>query len=198
MEYKKEKPSRTKDTEQKYLRRVKNKAREFRKENLVPNKESIDYRQFVGWLMQKKHKWSRHTWRQYKSATVAYLETVSDPIAKEAKEALLEIESNGCVKKTAQTSGSKLKKFPLKDFHKLVTHLEVASNKWAIPLKRWIMVGLLTGVRPTEWGSSKIKTVEGESALIVQNAKNTNDRAHGKERTILLGMLDENEINMIQ
>lgn len=74
----------------------------------------------------------------------------------------------------------------------------VGDSKWYEPLRRWVISGILTGLRPIEWATAKISTFEGEECLIVKNAKHTNGRAHGEFRTIILSDLTIDEISIIK
>lgn len=196
------KPTRTEQTERRYKQRTKDLVRRCRKEMSVHAHEALDYRRFVGWMVTHKTQWSRPTWRQYKASVVYVLEQeVSmrhDAIAQEALEALLPIDVEGCPSKTEKTSGSKLKKFPLKEYRALLNHLDLHPSPWSADLVRWLGSSLLVGLRPQEWGQTQYATLDGEDILLVTNAKATNDRAHGPTRTILLGGLTDDERSMIQ
>lgn len=198
-----EKPTRDESTKQKYKKRALELIRACRKNLQVSVHEQLDLRQFVGWLISRKTEWSRPTWRFYKSSVVYFLEKEIEEsgkheIAEEALEVLLEHGVEGCVKKTEKTSGKKLKKFPSKDFYKIHEYLENHEGKWHEPLRRWLISGLLTGLRPQEWANTQYVQVAGEDALIVKNAKATNGRAHGPTRTIFLGGLTESEKDILK
>ncbi len=195
-------PARTVSTEQAYKKRANALRLRCRKELVLHQQEVLDYRQFVGWLITQKTFWSRPTWRQYKAAVVYELEMAAeknfDPVAQEALEALLPIDVEGCMPTTKKTSGSKLKRFPNKDYRQLMRELDQHPNPWSADLKRWLSAGLLTGLRPREWGQAKMTMRDGEPALLVTNAKATNQRAHGPTRTIMLGGLTNEERALIK
>lgn len=198
------KPTREDSTRRVYLARTKELTRRARKELGTPDHEILDLRQFLGWLIDNKNNWARTTWRQYKASVIYFLEDLiqreNDPVAQECYDELIEIGVEGCIKKTKRTSGKKLKKFPLDDFNTIIYYLmnNAGSCKWNEPLRRWLISGILTGLRPVEWATSKISTVEGKVSLIVKNAKHTNGRAHGEYRTILLDDLTNDEIEIIK
>ena len=195
-------PQRTASTERDYRRRTGELIRRCRRDLSIHHHESLDYRRFVGWLITQKKQWSRPTWRQYKAAVAYVLETESeqryDAVAQEALETLLPVTVEGCPASTKKTSGSKLKRFPLRDYRQLMRELEEHPNQWAADLQRWISASILTGLRPREWGQASFTTKGGEPALVVINAKATNQRAHGPTRTILLGGLTDQERDMIR
>jgi hypothetical protein len=195
-------PARTVSTEQAYKKRTAALKQRCKRELALHPQEQLDSRHFVGWLVTQKTLWSRPTWRQYKAAVVYVLEVEKeknfDPIAHEALEALLPVDVEGCVPATRKTSGSKLKKFPNKDYKKLMQALDDHPSPWSMDLKRWLTAGLLTGLRPREWGQAKMIMRDGEPALLVTNAKATNQRAHGPTRTIMLGGLYDQEREIIK
>jgi len=195
-------PSRTVSTEQAYKKRANSLVLRCRRELVLHPQEVLDDRRFVGWLINQKPLLSRPTWRQYKAAVVYKLQLASeknfDPIAQEALESLLPEDVEGCVSTTKKTSGAKLKRFPMKDYRQLMRELSEHTNPWAPDLKNWLTAGLLTGLRPREWGQAKMTIRDGEPALVVVNAKATNHRAHGPTRTIMLGGLTDEERTIIK
>lgn len=195
-------PTRSKATTIEYRRRTHELSRRCRKELGIHNHEILDFRRFVGWLITQKTTWARTTWRQYKASVVYFLEQEivehNDPLAQEALEALLPVDVEGCVAVTKKTSGSKLKKFPMRDFYTLEQHLSNQPGEWHQPLRRWLIAGVLTGLRPQEWAQARYTEINGEDALVVVNAKATNGRAHGPNRTLLLGGLSLDERGIVR
>lgn len=197
------KPTRNLNTEIEYKRRTKNLIRKCMKELKIHPNEELDYRHFVGWLITNKTQWSRPTWRQYKASVSYTLEVEAlqhhDAIAQEAWETLLPVDVEGCLAVTKRTSGSKMKRFPLKDFLKIVKVLEENPNRWSRDLIDWLNAGLLTGLRPMEWSQSQyIEGKDGADILLVKNAKATNNRAHGPTRSIILDGLSDEERGIIK
>lgn len=195
-------PTRSESTKREYKRRTKELARRCRKELSIHTHEILDLRRFVGWLITNKTIWARTTWRQYKASVVYSLEQEieqsNDPVAQEALELLLPEDVEGCIPVSTRTSGIKLKKFPIKDFNIIHKYLKENQGIWNEPLRRWLVSGLLTGLRPQEWANTEYTVKLGEDALIVKNAKHTNGRGHGPTRTILLGGLTEEERETIK
>lgn len=190
------KPTRIDRTEQRYRRRTRNLVAQCRKKLNIPNNEELDYRRFVGWLITQKPNWSRDTWRQYKASVVFFLEKETEDgneIASEAMETLLPVDVTGCVKKTNKTSGAKQKKVPAKDYRAIIKNIQDFGSPWAEDVERWIGASMLTGLRPIEWATATVETRNNIPALIVQNAKATNGRAHGPTRTILMDGLTDDE-----
>jgi integrase len=194
-------PSRSVSTLKAYPSRALTLINRCRRQLLLSPHEPLDDRRLVGWLIHDKTRNGRSCWRQYKASIAHFLEQkiehTPDPVAEEALALLMASTSEGCQKRTTKTSGSKLKKFPLRDYRRLVDHLEAHPSPWCEGLLDWLAAGLLTGLRPIEWGQCTLTTVQGETALVVDNAKATNARAHGPTRTLLLGGLDEEERQQI-
>lgn len=194
--------TRSESTKKEYKRRAQELSRRCRKELNIHPHEILDLRKFIGWLITQKPTWARTTWRQYKASVIYFLEQEiernNDPIAQESLELLLPEDVQGCVVKSKRTSAIKLKKFPLNDFQLLNNHLNENPGMWHEPLRRWLIAGMLTGLRPQEWANTIYTIKAGEEALVVNNAKNTNGRAHGPTRTILLGGLTDEERSIIK
>jgi integrase len=193
-------PSRTPQTTAQYLRRAENLARNAKAELGLGLTEPIDPRQFVAWLAQRKisSKLTRPSWRQYKSAAICYLEHLGTDSALEARDWLFEIDVAGCAKRSDRTSATKLKRFPLKDYDRIMRELSEKPSKWSQPLADWLASSMLTGLRPQEWARAQVQEVRGEPALVVVNAKATNGRAHGPTRTIMLGGLSALELDLVR
>lgn len=194
------KPTRIARTEQRYRQRTRDLVVQCRKRLNIPNNEDLDYRRFVGWLITQKTNWSRDTWRQYKASVMFFLEQEAEvnDIALEAFEALSPIDVTGCVKKTTKTSGSKQKKVPLKDYRAIIKNIQDFGSYWTEDVERWIGSSLLTGLRPVEWATARLDSLNNVPVLVVNNAKATNGRAHGPTRSILLDGLTDDERQMIQ
>ncbi len=192
-------PTRNDRTKTDYTRRMRSMLARCRREMNIAPYEALDHRHFVGWLVSKKPTWSRSAWRQHKAAAIYSLEqeAMKSSVAQEALEALRPIDVEGCVRKTTKTSARKLKRFPTKDYRALDRWLTDHKGRWNEDLKRWLAAGLLTGLRPAEWAGARMIEFKGEPALLLKNAKATNQRAHGPTRTVLLGGLDENERQLI-
>lgn len=194
-------PTRTPATEAAYRRRTRELVARCRRELTIHPHEQMDYRQFAGWLISHKTQWARTTWRQYKAAVVYSLEQevakTKSAMAQEALEALLPVDVEGCVAKTRKTSGSKLKRFPARDYRALVQWMRQHPGQWHADLERWLTVSLLTGLRPQEWAHAIMKGAGGNASLLIENAKATNQRAHGPTRTLLLDGLTDSERELI-
>lgn len=192
-----ENPSRTDQTVSIYLKRAKNLAKRAKKELGLGPDEPLDARQFAAWLADLKPSLSKASWRQYKSAAICFLERFDEEEALQAVDFLREIDSVGCVKGSNKTSGSKLKRFPWRDFQKITDYLRTHPGKWHRPLLDWLVSASLTGLRPQEWVDATVSRLGEEAALVVRNAKVTNGRSHGPTRTLLLGSLATEEVETI-
>lgn len=195
-------PTRAPSTLKAYPIRARSLIQRCRRQLSVSPHDALDYRQLVGWLIQQKVTLNARSWRQYKASMVYFLEQEvlrdNDPVADEALNHLRGEGSEGSQKHTHKTSSTKLKKFPLRDYVRLTQYLDDHPDRWSEDLRRWLAVGLLTGLRPVEWGQSRLIASHEEPALLVQNAKATNNRAHGTHRTLLLGGLSDDERELIR
>ena len=192
-----ENPTRTKQTVEVYLKRAQTFVKKAREELRLAPGAPLDPRDFAAWLAAKRNTLTNSSWRQYKSAAICLLEQINNDAAFEALDYLRELDGSSCNNKTERTSSQKLKRFPIKDFQKITDYLRNHPGKWHKPLLDWIIGSSLTGLRPHEWVGANLIEFENERALCVINAKHTNGRAHGPDRTLLLGALSDDEFDII-
>lgn len=202
---------RSQDTSEKYKQRTISLLKKAKKEFDIPSYQSVELKQFVGWLISNKNNMAYNTWKQYRAAVTGYFEDIKTSdlgITDGEKTEILDLLSNSSqdylIKKTKKTSNKKMKKFPIKDFMAILDVLEGLNEKVYVSsnfvnyLKFWLNAGIITGLRPVEWGTSEYIDVKGKEKLIVKNAKNSNGRAHGETRTIHLNNLTEDEKKIIK
>lgn len=191
-------PTKTNETVSVYLKRAKSLAKRAVLDLRLAPGDKLDPRQFVAWLDTLRPSLSKASWRQYKSSVICFLERIDEEEALQAVDYLRDLDTQGCVTKTDKTSGSKLKRFPWRDFQRITDYLRNKPGKWHRPLLDWLVCGCLTGLRPQEWVGAELSEIEGEKALVVQNAKSTNGRSHGPTRTLLLSALSVEEIQTLR
>lgn len=100
-----------------------------------------------------------------------------------------------------RTSSMKKKSFP-KDFYNYLKKISENESKNSKIYELWSFVeaNLIVGLRPSEWLNARIayRVEDKVMLLLVKNAKNSNGRANGDERTlILIGINSEKESNLI-
>ena len=94
----------------------------------------------------------------------------------------------------ARTSALKAKRIPLADLEKLETYLKhFARSSVARETATWLRAGCLTGLRPCEWRDAAL---DG-AWLTVRNAKTSNDRGNGDERSLDLSALSSEDIRVV-
>lgn len=188
------------ETKQKYLARAKQLIKRAKRELGLYEDEELDVRQLVVWLNEHKKNIKPSCWRQYKNSVVYYLEIFEeDPQAAiEALEYIKDITSLGCVQYSEKTSSLKLKKISFEDWQKLDNYLKTKNNKWHEELICWLRSSIITGLRPIEWKNTQFFFYDGKPALKILNAKRTNGRAHGENRTLVLEDVSEEDIAMIK
>lgn len=188
------------ETKQKYILRAKQLIRRAKRELGLYEEEDLDVRQLVVWLNEHKKNIKPSCWRQYKNSVVYYLEIFEDDpqAALEALEYIKDITSIGCVAYSEKTSSLKLKKISFEDWQKLDNFLKTKNNKWHEELICWLRASIITGLRPIEWKSTQFFHYDGKPALKILNAKRTNGRAHGDNRTLILEEVSEEDIAIIK
>jgi integrase len=157
---------------------------------------------------------SRSTWRQYKGALLFVLEqersaAIDGVVVEELDLALQTLRAqpqSGCLRRTKRTSGMKLKAFPTEDFDAIVGYLEAhvgthrqvnRIHRHANTLLTWLRASRIVGVRPSEWRSGGLISVDGVAAVCFGNAKVSNGRGNGKERILMLDAATPSDVECI-
>ena len=189
-----------------YLQRADDLRKQVRESLQLQPADPVDPRLLVGWLSERRKQYSSSTWRQYKSACLCSLESELellderlDPIPWiDAIETLKTIDGDGTGAKEGKTSSRKLKKFPSADFEQLDAYLISKPHPMHAALSDWLKAGIWTGLRPSEWRTATWIDVQGVPALLVQNAKHSNGRAHGPTRTIVMHRMSPEEQSIVK
>lgn len=88
----------------------------------------------------------------------------------------------------ARTSALRVKCIPAADASTLDAYLRrIARSKFAVITADWLRSGILTGLRPCEWATTRI---DGD-ILVVRNAKATNGRGNGSVRHLDVSELSD-------
>lgn len=184
-------------TKQDYLKRAENMVKRIAKEK---GKSEIDVYEMVMWLIDNAHTINKNSFRLYKASILYYLyDHLNTKQSIEAADYLVNFDSGNSYKKSNKTSSKKSKKIRKDDLEILIQYLNQENNKWDSYIKTWILSGILCGLRPIEWQDAELSLhTSGQYILKIKNAKNTNGRANGDYRTLLLDRLSENEISIIK
>lgn len=96
----------------------------------------------------------------------------------------------GADKNTLEDRTSSAKQKHLKEDKLLLIQNELKNShsKWAKMTIVWLIAAVNTGLRPVEWSMTTYN--QEKDCLIVNNAKNTNNRSHGATRTIYLSHIE--------
>lgn len=203
--------TRSEKTHNHYLDRGRMLVQRYRRERDLASTsmDGLDPVEFVNWLFSLKPTVSRATWRPYRQAAKAILTSMPHDDteaaiamidadiaeASAASEAAVDREERPETRKEGiprRTSGLKEKRFPKKDFDRVIAYLRYYSrSKFSPVLIDWMTAGITTGLRPVEWRATDIEIREDPTApggrwiwLYVLNAKTTNGRGNGLVRTI--------------
>lgn len=89
-----------------------------------------------------------------------------------------------------RTSAKKRKSIPLPILKQISLHLQRplrANSVWDIRALRFLLAGIVSGLRPIEWQTVQVADADdGSLTLLVQNAKATNGRGTGPTRTVTI------------
>jgi len=217
--------TRSEKTHNQYLERGRMLVRRYRRELDLGTSsiDGIDPTEFVNWLFSLKPNLSRATWRPYRQAAKAILTSIphddveaaiamidadiaeasAASVTDHATEDKPETRKDGIPRRT---SGLKEKRFPKKDFDRVLAYLRYYSrSRFAPVVGDWMIAGITTGLRPIEWRATDIEVKEDPAApggrwvwLYVLNAKATNGRGNGLVRTIDISSFSEATIDAIR
>jgi integrase len=97
------------------------------------------------------------------------------------------------VPRRGNTSSQKSRRFKVEDYNQLVDAIKETKSKWTVKSLVWIRANMIVGLRPIEWKNAYLEFIKGERFLVVVNAKNTNNRSHGKLRHLNLTRIDDTD-----
>lgn len=156
---------------------------------------------FCGWLSDCSTGWSKATFRLYKNALAGYLWIYGTVDMIDAVKEIPHKKTSKSISKTKakrNTSQQKSKAISQSDFLCILKELSGKKSNYSDLLANWLFCGVLTGLRPIEWHSAKVIRNENGVFLIIENAKNSNQRANGDTRTLNLGSLEFEEVQKIE
>lgn len=193
------KQTRTHATTAAYLRRAQHLVARMVAELQPPD---IDPMAVAQWAISLRPQFRRPTWRQYKSSLICYFEQFEDEDSEQAIALLTASDCSNCLKgkdAPARTSSFKKRCITPEELSRILEYISTHKTRWGQATAVWLQAAVLTGLRPGEWQTAVLNTdANGNPILIVRNAKNTNGRAHGSERTLLLNSMAKSDIKIIQ
>lgn len=180
----------------------------------IPEDEEVDPVDFVNWLISNKADLKSSTWRQYRAASKYFISLLPHSDVETATNMLIndiiedsdehENKKGRNAKISRRTSALKAKFIKKDDLSKIISYLKYISRSALKDLAvDWLLAGIYTGLRPSEWGSTYIKrelnkkTGEKEIFLCVLNAKASNGRGTGILRTLNITNLNDDQLETI-
>lgn len=159
-------------------------------------------------LITRKPTIARNTWKQYKNSLRYHFEQLAsesgNKLEKEELEAAVTLlnatSSEGALKYGTQTSARKQKGVKRSDYDKLVSYLDrhVGKHRYAGTLRTWLEATRITGLRPGEWEFARLGEKRGKQILRIRNAKATNGRGNGEERSLDLTNLPAADLEVLR
>lgn len=161
-------------------------------------------------LIESKPTISRSTFRQYKAASLHVLVSLTQqphlvdriPTAiLSAIDRLAATSSEGCMRKSQRTSARKAKRLPSRDVEAIERNILERCHRsvLALPTLGVMTVLRLTGARPCELLNLTAQgPAPGILDVTIRNAKATNGRGLGEDRTIHLRGLSEAEVAIVR
>lgn len=201
-------PNRLQKTDEQYAIKARQLCSQAARASGYESPHSVPLILVAEYVIRRKPTYSRNTWKQYKNALRCHAKAIIEIqnekyAAEDAEAAILMLDSEtaeGCMKAGTRTSARKQKTFKKADFDKVIAYLgkHVGKHRYARTLSTWLKASRLTGLRPSEWEHADLTQLYSTPALVVRNAKATNGRGNGDERTLLLDSLTNEELTVIQ
>lgn len=130
---------------------------------------------FIDWFESKCNEWSKSTWRLRKASMIYYMKKFGSQEIVTSIASIQHINNSPPKKRTSQ---KKAKYLPIEQLVQLIQKLEENAGYNDQLIAKWLLSGLLTGLRPGEWLNAKIEN----NTLIVKNAKFSDNRSCGEYR----------------
>ena len=153
--------------------------------------------EFQSWLRSKMSTWSPATRRQYKAALTHFL---GESFASSLKLNAL-FYADVSKKKVQQTLGKrtsarKAKQMSAAQWEVVENALIESKSSVAGLIQQLLLASRSFGLRPIEWGYAQMIGREGLVYLIVRNAKHTQGRSFGEQRTLVLDMNEYQSLSL--
>lgn len=211
-------PTRTASTVQMYAACGRQLKDRYRREHMLSLRDEPNPVSFANWLLGIRATVKPTTWRVYRQSAIstiqamdsheveqalAMIEAAIDPDFGEARMTHVRRDADG---EGERTSSHKAKSITHEQFTVVVRDLPRASNSsYVRALGAWLVAGMATGLRPSEWEAATLSYVADAKAnrgkrvyLHVANAKATNGRANGERRTLDLTNLSDEGLEAVE
>lgn len=192
-----QKVTKTEQTKENYQILAKQLCKRISKEYGI-SVDKLDVRAVVSWLIGVRQKYTRSTFRLYKSCLIYYFtEILNTEESLEAAEYLLPISSSLSLLRGKTGVSKKAKSVNKEKYILLRNYLMSLNNPYGQYVIYWLEAGILCGLRPSEWRYSDLIMYDNKLTLRVKNSKNTNGRSNGDYRFIVLHSMNQYELNII-
>jgi integrase len=182
--------SRQKSTNQAYQNRCDQLVLRYAKSRGIDIAD-IEPMAFVNWVISLKENIKAASFRQYRASVVYGLPKtgINQDGMVGARLKLNDEPQTDCIKRSVKTSSSKAKGYPPEILDRVVNELndKFIKAKYRKPLMAFLVSSIALGLRPSEWGSTKLghDQASGAKCVIIKNAKTTNGRGTGEERVVV-------------
>ena len=201
------KPTRTSSTEVAYQKRASLLIETFGIECGVAGWSDIQPIDIARWAIHKRTSLRPASWRQYRSALAYHFQQLGADHGNvnaydDAIQLLKNAGSEKCIRgkgAPSRTSSSKKRSLTQSELKAIIFYLDQHKTRWSLATALWLQSAVLTGLRPAEWKSASLELLTtGKYELILLNAKNSNCRGNGDDRTLQLGDIDQADLKIIQ
>jgi integrase len=211
-------PTRTSTTEDKYESIYKGLEKHVRRKEKLPPDASVQPASVALFFNENEGNWMPATCRLYRAAithVVKRKQADGDEWASGALLVLSHVDDGEEERISRQDDlrrkrkalrsgkrrgpGQKVKRLSKQDARLLVEELYKMRTPYGKKTATWFISAMLTGLRPSEWEFAKFETnYQMVKVLVIENAKNSNGRAHGKHRRLPLTHATEDQLRVIE
>lgn len=174
--------------------------------------EQVSPVEVVGFLVSLRPTIAKSSWRQMKASLLHRYGRVATPAAKQAIGALMSETSAEALKRGTTTSSLRRRRISDGELADCLSAIRATPSSYKEILESWLVLGLLTGLRPHEWRHAEVIEMHPSAAgafyighqvtidddprpfLMVGNSKATNGRANGLVRHIDLTALPRDTV----
>ena len=183
-----------------YRRRVDGIIRKACSEGYVIDPGNVDPIELSRWLIEHKGSYCAATYRQYRAALMLWIAESTHPNVADATALLNTVDHVNNLKRglSYRTSSTKDKKLSDTDRKAIIDWLSNHRSRYSVALSIFMQIGVSVGLRPSEWRTARVIYHDGHPTLQVINAKNTNGRANGLVRTLILDELPSELVDVIE
>lgn len=170
--------------------------------------------QIASIFLQDQPSWAPATARLYRASLVFVYSEINNTDSMRALEMVHHVNKDQAIRlairedvekrrkdfaKCLRSSSRRARNLSADEIDNIRRGFEFSSSKYAKVTCLWFFASILTGLRPSEWRTAQLSiNAKGQPVLMVNSAKNKNDRMFGRRRTLELSKMSQSDLNLIR